>query len=130
MRGEGGAAGPDLTQAHTKFSTYDLMFAIYSPNDEISDQYANTLFHLKSDEKIAGRIKSETGDSIVIMPNPFNESYTVSVAKDAITKQGLSPVSPMPPALLNRLNEQEIVDLFAYIIAGGDENDKIYTGKE
>ena len=130
MRGEGGAAGPDLTQAHSKFSTYDLMFAIYSPNDEISDQYANTLFHLKDDAKLAGRIKSETGDSIVIMPNPFNESYTVSIAKNAILKKELSPVSPMPPALLNRLNEQEVVDLFAYIIAGGDEKNKIYSRKE
>ena len=64
------------------------------------------------------------------MPNPFNESYTISIAKSAILKKELSPVSPMPPALLNRLNEQEVVDLFAYIIAGGDENHKIYTGKE
>ena len=130
IRGEGGAAGPDLTQAHTKFSTYDLMFAIYSPNDEISDQYANTLFHLEDDAKLAGRIKSEAGDSVVIMPNPFNENYTISIAKNTILKKELSPVSPMPPALLNRLNEQEVVDLFAYIIAGGDENHKIYTGKE
>ena len=130
MRGEGGAAGPDLTQAHTKFSTGDLMFAIYSPNDEISDQYANTLFHIGDDEKIAGRIKSETGDSIVIMPNPFNESYSISIAKNTIIKKELSPVSPMPPALLNRMNEQEVADLFAYIIAGGDKNDQMYTGKE
>ena len=130
IRGEGGAAGPDLTQAHTKFSTYDLMFAIYSPSDEISDQYANTLFHLGKDEKIAGRIKSEAGDSIVIMPNPFNESYTVSIAKNTITKKELSPISPMPPGLLNRLNEQEVADLFAYIISGGDENHKFYTGEE
>ncbi|APQ16547.1 hypothetical protein A9200_13025 [Maribacter hydrothermalis] len=130
MRGEGGAAGPDLTQAHSKFSTYDLIFSIYSPNDEISDQYANTLFHLGEDEKIAGRIKSEAGDSIVIMPNPFNESYTVNIAKNAISKRELSPVSPMPPGLLNRLNEQEIADLFAYIITGADENHKLYTGIE
>ena len=27
MRGEGGAAGPDLTQAHTKFSNYEMLFA-------------------------------------------------------------------------------------------------------
>tara|TARA_R110002051_G_scaffold3131_7_gene16887 strand:- start:16268 stop:19000 length:2733 start_codon:yes stop_codon:yes gene_type:complete len=130
IRGEGGAAGPDLTQAHTKFSTYDLMFAIYSPNDEISDQYANTLFYLSEGEKIAGRIKSESKDSIVIMPNPFNENYTVHIAKGKISKKELSPISPMPPGLLNRLNEQEVTDLFAYIIAGGDENHNIYTKKE
>jgi putative heme-binding domain-containing protein len=130
MQGEGGAAGPDLTQAYSKFNTYDLMFAIYSPNDEISDQYANTLFYLKGDEKLAGRIKSEVGDSIVLMPNPFNENYTTSIAKKNILKKELSPVSPMPPGLLNRLNEEEVVDLFAYILAGGDVNHKIYTGED
>lgn len=127
MRGEGGSAGPDLTQAHSKFSTYDLFFAIYSPNDEISDQYANTLFHLKDSTKIAGRIKTEVGDSIVILPNPFNENYTISIAKNNVIDKELSPVSPMPPGLLNRLNKQEVADLFAYIISGGDSNHNIYT---
>ncbi|SNR72229.1 putative heme-binding domain-containing protein [Maribacter sedimenticola] len=127
MRGEGGAAGPDLTQAHSKFSTYDLFFAIYSPNDEISDQYANTLFHLNDNTKIAGRVKSEVGDSIVILPNPFNENYTIGIAKSNIVKKELSPVSPMPPGLLNRLNKQEVADLFAYIISGGDSTHEIYN---
>ena len=60
VRGEGGAAGPDLTQISDKFGRSDLLFAIYSPNDEISDQYAHTLFHLKDGKKISGRVKSET----------------------------------------------------------------------
>ncbi|NHF60855.1 c-type cytochrome [Flavobacteriaceae bacterium TP-CH-4] len=128
MRGEGGGAGPDLTQAHTKFGNYDLLFAIYSPNDEISDQYANTLFHLKDGKKLAGRIKSEEGDSIVLMPNSFNESYTVQLAKSDIEKRELSPISPMPAGLLNRLNEQEVLDLFAYLQSGGDANHEVYSG--
>ncbi|MEA1786723.1 c-type cytochrome [Arenibacter sp. GZD96] len=127
IRGEGGATGPDLTQAHTKFGSYDLLFAIYSPNDEISDQYAFTLFHQKDGTKIAGRILSEVGDSITLLPNPFNESYAVKLAKNAIEKRELSPVSPMPPGLLNRLNEQEIIDLFAYLQSGGDGSHEIYT---
>lgn len=130
MGGEGGAAGPDLTQAHSKFNTYDLMFAIYSPNDEISDQYANTLFHLKNGNKVAGRIKSETDAEVILMPNPFNETYTTTITTDEIVKRELSPISPMPAGLLNRLNKEEIVDLFAYLNAGGNENDKIYSGNE
>ncbi len=129
MRGEGGAAGPDLTQAHAKFGAYDLLFAIYSPNDEISDQYANTLFSMKDGNKFAGRIKSEGEDKITLMPNPFNEAYTIELAKSDVVKRELSPISPMPPGLLNRLNEQEILDLFAYVQAGGDANNAIYTGK-
>ncbi len=130
MRGEGGAAGPDLTQANTKFGNYDMLFAIYSPNDEISDQYANTLFHMKDGNKLAGRILSEAGDSITLAPNPFNEGYTVQLTKSEVEKRELSPISPMPSGLLNRLNEQEIRDLFAYLRAGGDENNEIYTGVE
>lgn len=129
MRGEGGAAGPDLTQAHSKFGSYDLMFAIYSPNDDISDQYANTLFEMKDGEKIAGRIKSEDGEHITLMPNPFNESYTVQLAKSEISNRSLSPISPMPPGLLNRLNEKEIKDLFVYLRSGGDAKHELYTKK-
>ncbi len=130
MRGEGGAAGPDLTQAHTKFNSYEMLFAIYSPNDEISDQYANTLFHLNDGKKIAGRVKSEEGDSITLMPNPFNEGYTLTLVKNQVIKKELSPISPMPSGLLNRLNEQEILDLFAYLKSGGDAAHEVYTKKD
>lgn len=126
----GGAAGPDLTQIHSKFNNYDLLFAIYSPNDEISDQYAFTLLHLDNEKKIAGKILSEAGDSITLSPNPFNTTYTVTVAKNQVVKRELSPVSPMPPGLLNRLNKQEIADLFAYLVSGGDEKHELYTGKK
>ncbi len=127
MRGEGAAVGPDLTQAHTKFNNYEMLFATYSPNDEISDQYANTLFHLKDGKKISGRIKSETDALVVLMPNPFNETYTLNISKETIDKRELSPLSPMPSGLLNRLNPEEIKDLFAYISAGGAMEHEVYT---
>jgi len=129
MRGEGGATGPDLTQIGTKFGRYDLLYAIYSPNDDISDQYAFTLFHLEDGKKIAGRILSETADSIKIMPNPLNTSYTVQLLKSSVVKQELSPISPMPSGLLNRLNEKEIADLFTYLLSGADETHELYTKK-
>ena len=114
--GEGGINGPDLTQIRTKFSGYDLAYAVFSPNHEISDQYAFTLFHLKDGKKTAGRILSETDTEITIMPNPYSSTYTVKLAKSDIEKQEQSPISPMPPGLFNRLNEQEITDLIAYLM--------------
>lgn len=129
MRGEGAGVGPDLTQAHSKFNKYEMFFATFSPNDEISDQYANTLVHLKDGKKISGRIKSETENMVILMPNPFNESYTVEIAKEDVEKQELSPLSPMPSGLLNRLNPKEVKDLFAYMQAGGDENNEVYDKK-
>lgn len=130
MRGEGAAVGPDLTQAHTKFNTYEMLFATYSPNDEISDQYANTLVHLEDGKKISGRIKTETDASITLMPNPFNETYTVEIQKSEVTKREPSPLSPMPSGLLNRLNPEELKDLFAFLQSGGDENHEVYQQKK
>ncbi len=126
VRGEGGAVGSDLTQVSDKFGRYDLLFAIYSPNDEISDQYANTLFHLNEGKKISGRIKSENDVAVILMPNPFNEGYTTEILKSNILKREISPLSPMPSGLLNRLSPEEIKDLFVYLEAGGDPNHEVY----
>jgi hypothetical protein len=35
----------------------------------------------------------------------------------------------MPPGLLNRLNEEEIADLFAYLLSGGNKEHEIYGGE-
>ncbi len=130
MKGEGASSGPDLTQLYTRFKRGDMVDAIFSPNEEISDQYAFTLFDLKDGSKTAGRIFSEDDDKITIMPNPYTTMVKVDIAKTYILSQGFSPVSPMPPGLLNRLNEEEVVDLFAYLLSGGDEEHFYYGGEK
>ena len=37
---------------------------------------------------------------------------------------GPSPVSPMPPGLLNRLTKEEIFDMVAYVLSGGNPEDE------
>lgn len=128
MRGEGGVIGHDLTQLHSRYKRNEIITAIFSPNDEISDQYAFTLFHMKDGKKVAGKVLSEAGDKVVIAPNVYSSAYTVDLAKSDIVKKELSPISPMPSNLLNRLNEEEIIDLFAYLLSGGDEEHHYYGG--
>ena len=130
MRGEGGISGPDLTQLHTRFNRWDMINAIFSPHDDISDQYAFTLFTQEDGTKKAGRIFSENDSLITIMPNPYASTFKTDLKKSQIIERGISPISPMPPGLLNRLNKDEIVDLFAFLMAGGDEADAFYGGKK
>jgi cytochrome c1 len=77
-----------------------------------------------------GRPLEEKNGEIRLGINPYDETMTVNIKKADILKEELSPVSPMPPNLLNRLNEQEIVDLIAYLMAGGDPEHEIYTGEK
>ena len=46
---------------------------------------------MNNGKKIAGRIKSETEEIVTLMPNPFDESYTVDLIKSDIDKRELSP---------------------------------------
>lgn len=129
MKGEGGISGPDLTQLHTRFDRGDMLTAIYIPSDEISDQYAFTLFEMNDGSKTAGKVYNEEDDLITLMPNPYTSTYKIDIKKSDIEERGLSPISPMPPGLLNRLGPQEIIDLFAYLLSGGDK-EHFYFGGE
>ena len=51
--------------------------------------------------------------------NPFAPAETVQVAKADIAGWEESPISPMPPALLDTLTREEIADLLGWIEAGG-----------
>lgn len=126
MQGTGGTSGPDLSQIGSKFSGYDLVNTILSPNDQISDQYANVLLELKDGRKAAGRIREENDSTIVLMPNPFDPEQLMEIDKSSVVERGISPVSPMPPGLLNRLNEKEVTDLLVYLLANANPEHPLY----
>lgn len=130
MNGEGGDMGPDLTQAHTRFNRGEIVYATVNPHETISDQYAFTYFVLKNGRKFTGRAVNEDEEKLYVMTNPFAPDQMTEILKSEIEKQEISPVSPMPGALLNRLNEQELLDLFAYLMSGGDEDHEYYTGEK
>ncbi len=48
--------------------------------------------------------------------NPFDLSQITEVPRPDIKEMSLSPVSPMPGGLINRLNPDELKDLLAYLM--------------
>jgi len=126
MQGEGGAIGPDLSQLGTRFSTKDILVATLDPNATISDQYQSTVLELKAGGSILGRINDEDAKNYYISQNPFapNDIKTVSKSTVALKKNG--EVSIMMAGLINRLNEEELKDLMAYLISGGNANHAAY----
>ncbi|MBA3700736.1 MAG: c-type cytochrome [Planctomycetes bacterium] len=124
---EGGAVGPDLTSAGTKFSPKDLLESIIDPSKVISDQYATSSFITKDGLMVIGKLMGEENGSLLIATSPLDPSQTTLVKKDDITTTAPMKVSVMPPGLLNRLNQDEVLDLIAYLISGGNEQDKMFA---
>lgn len=127
MRGEGGVAGPDLTQLGTRFSYNDILEAIIEPNKEVPDQYAATVFHLKEGGSVVGRMISQDNEKYIISQNPFAPEQVREVLKKDVARTKLSEVSPMLPGLINRLNPEELRDLLAYLKSGGNNEDTIFS---
>ncbi|MEM9721365.1 MAG: c-type cytochrome [Bacteroidota bacterium] len=126
MKGQGGNIGPDLTQAHTRFKENEILYAIMAPSDAISDQYISTQLELNDGEVLNGRILSEEEGVLKVNTNPYDATQFVEVEATQVKERNPSPVSTMPPGLLNRLNSEEIADLMAYIMSGADPENEIY----
>ncbi len=126
MNGQGGNVGPDLTQAGTRFSDRDLLYAMLFPSNDITDQYGATLYTLQDGSTLIGRTLRTSDDSVFVATNPFNLSQETALASADVASSEPSPVSLMPGGLINRLNEQELVDLMAYLKSGGNPQHEVY----
>ena len=126
MQGEGGAIGPDLTQLGTRFSVHDMLEAIIDPSAVISDQYESKVLVLNDGTSVLGRVISEEGDTYSISQNPYAPQELKEIPKNQVKEVKIAQVSTMPPGTLNVLNEEELKDLIAYLMAGGNENSPVY----
>ena len=114
--GEGGAAGPDLSALGGRFSARDIADSILDPSKVISDQYAFELITKTAGSQVTGKMLDEKDDHWIVAINPFDFGQTVEIERNQIKERKPSPVSPMPPALINSLNPDELKDLLAYLM--------------
>jgi putative heme-binding domain-containing protein len=119
MRNTGGTFGPELTAVGSRFNRHDLLDSILEPSRVIDDKYRNTVFSLKDGANVIGTIEREDDTKVVVRTSPLSEQMT-TLNKADIVKREVSPISPMPPGLLNVLNESQVLDLLAYLESGGD----------
>ncbi len=126
IQGEGGVAGPDLSQLGTRFSNKDILEAIISPSKTISDQFGSTVFYLKSGGSILGRVLRQDNLKYYISQNPFSPQLVREVLKKDVSRTRVSEISPMLPGMINGLNPEELKDLMAYLKSGGNSNNEAF----
>jgi hypothetical protein len=73
-----------------------------------------------------GRITDETQTGYRISQNPFTPQVTREILKTNIKSRSNATVSIMYPGLINPMNESEVKDLLAFLMAGGNPDHPIY----
>ena len=126
IKGEGGIAGPDLTQLGSRFTTKDMLEAIIDPSKTISDQFGSTVFYLKQGGSVLGKLIRQDDKKYYISQNPFAADFIRELNKKDVARTRVSEISPMLPGMINRLNSEELKDLITYLKAGGNKDNPVY----
>jgi len=76
---------------------------------------------LKNGDDMTGRLLEETPQKLVMLLDPLTNAKT-EVKRSDVQKRAPSKTSPMPEGLVNILSKDEVLDLLAYIEAGGKQS--------
>jgi len=77
---------------------------------------------MKNGDMVTGVVVNLNGDRVSINTDMFNPNQQIQVNRPQIESIEPSKISPMPAGLLNMMREDEIMDLLAYILSGGNRN--------
>lgn len=124
--GEGGQSGPDLGSLGSRFAIRDILVAICEPSASISEQYMASLVKLKDGGALYGRLIIRNDKEIGVASNPFDLNQVTKKAADTVESIEFSPASIMPPETISGMNRDELMDLMAYLLSGGDSRHKVF----
>lgn len=124
LNGEGGAIGPDLSTAGRKYPLPDLLDALIEPSKAISDQYGSEQVLTTDGQVLVGRVVRIDGKLHVYTADA--DAPPKIIDEKDVEQTMPSKVSQMPTALLDTLNEEELSDLVAYLLSGGNNRDAVY----
>jgi putative heme-binding domain-containing protein len=120
FEGEGGHSGPDLGSVGHRFSIRDILVAICEPSESISEQYMASQISLKDGSSLYGRLIYKNDQEVGVASNPFDFSKVMKTPAGQVEKIEFSQVSMMPPGTIAGMNGEELKDLIAYLVAGGN----------
>ncbi|MEZ4992221.1 MAG: c-type cytochrome [Saprospiraceae bacterium] len=112
--GQGGHIGPDLTGYERKNLDY-LLLHIVDPNADIREGFVNYSLVTRDGRHLSGVLEDNSGNRVRLR----TLSGTTHVfSDDQISSLQAVPVSLMPERLLDSLTEQQVRDLFSYLMGG------------
>jgi putative heme-binding domain-containing protein len=118
-----------LTQVAGRFALRDLVDAVVRPSQVISDQYKTMVLQMEDGTVHTGRIVNDVGGKVTIVVNPEDATKTVTVDRSDIEQEKTSAISLMPAELLDKLNEDEVLDLLAFVLSRGDSKAPMFQSK-
>ncbi|WP_442511560.1 c-type cytochrome [Novipirellula sp. SH528] len=124
---QGGMTGPDLTSAGRRYSSHDLLDQVVNPSKVINEQFSSIKVLTEDGIVHTGVVVNLNGDSMTINTDLTDPNQRVNVNRNEIEELVVSDISAMPVGLFNPMTKDEILDLIAYLISGGDSKHAFFN---
>ena len=111
--GEGGSAGPELT-GYERTNLEFMLPAIVDPSAAIREEFTNFAVFTNDGRTLTGLIQDQNNRTVTLRSV---DNQTTLVNRDQIETLQALPVSLMPDGLLVKLTDQQVRDLFAYLMS-------------
>lgn len=119
LQGAGQAIGPDLTKIGETYTSKELLEHILDPSLKVDDEYKTYIVETKDNKEYFGTLIEQNDRIIRIAENVMEPDKAVTVKRHHITVMDAIDISPMPSDLLITMQKEEVLDLIAYVFAGG-----------
>ena len=127
MNNDGRELGPDLTKIDpARHTTEILLRSLLEPSKEIMEKYQSYSFLMSSGSTVTGMIVSETPREVRVLVDPLAKGEPAVLEVSEIEERKKSAISIMPQGLLNKITQEEILDLMAYLYAKGDKKHELF----
>jgi len=111
VAGEGGIVGPALDGVAARHDRHGLLESMLSPSARLADGYRTTVLVTDEGRTLAGIVKGETPEEIVLVTGDGREERVPAASIEARSEG----VSAMPADLAGRLSPRELRDLVEWL---------------
>jgi putative heme-binding domain-containing protein len=119
MDGRGVELGPDLTTVRERFKGKELLRQILEPSSHIDEAYRLVRVETKDETEWSGGLVGQDDREIRLRPSLLVPDQVVTLDRKQVRSIYTSPLSPMPEGMVSTLTREAILDLLAYLEAGG-----------
>ena len=110
-----------------EYTPADVLQHMLEPSKKIDKKYASSQFAMASGKIVSGLVVKEDENTVSILDNPTAPQKVRVLNKDDIDDRVVSKVSIMPQGVLNKLTKEEILDVLAYVVSGGNKKSPLFA---
>jgi putative heme-binding domain-containing protein len=115
--GSGNAYGPDLSSIGKDMLRRDILRNIFFPDESVADRYRTTVLTLADGRAIRGLVVAETAQALTVV-TATQSGPPATVQKANVSSRTTVAESIMPPDLPDRVGDQNIANVVAFLMEG------------